>query len=54
MHRLAFLENITSPDDPVHVQFEVIPSDLLRLAVDVSSSMDDPFGLGGTPEPPLR
>ena len=45
MHRLAFLENITSPDDPVHVQFEVIPSDLLRLAVDVSSSMDDPLAL---------
>ena len=45
MHRLAFLENITSPDDPVHVQFEVIPSDLLRLAVDVSSSMEDPLAL---------
>ena len=45
MHRLAFLENITDPDDPVHVQFEVIPSDLIRLAVDVSSSMDDPLAL---------
>ena len=45
MHRLAFLENITSPEDPVHVQFEVIPADLLRLAVDVSSSMDDPLAL---------
>ena len=45
MHRLAFLENITSPDDPVHMQFEVIPADLLRLAVDVSSSMDDPLAL---------
>ena len=29
----------------MHVQFEVIPSDLLRLAVDVSSSMDDPLAL---------
>ena len=45
MHRLAFLEEVTSPDDPVHVQFEVIPADLLRLAVDVSGSMDDPLAL---------
>ena len=45
MHRLAFLENVTEPGDPVHVEFDVIPSDLLRLIVDVASRMDEPLAL---------
>ena len=45
MHRLAFLENVTEPGDAVHVEFDVIPSDLLRLIVDVASRMDEPLAL---------
>ena len=48
MHRLAFLDNVTDPNDPIHVEFSVIPSDLLRLMVDVASRMDEPLAL---PEP---